>query len=480
MSWLALAMGLWIGAAEADDGFALNAVLVPTFPASPGTPAAEAERLRGLIVEALVERQLVLTMDDVPPFPAYSATLYMSACPPGRSVGCALVCGKRASADWVLVGEVTRYDGGYLAKLAYLDVASGDLVLEAEAVFDGADDAAVARGAARALDAVIAGLYDAIDLRTDADGLGRRHIETDGLELLEQERELGEIERSEEAEVDRKYTEADVAKYEGSDVDAPWERVGMTSGQWLRYKNSGQSLREYQGRLRGRRGEIVIGTGVVVGQGPWTQVWEGWYGLDSADLTVVERATSLEQRRGLERTWAAEVGVGVLPWLQITAFGGTRIGDWQWRVQQLVEGDEDPIDDPERKVVPTWFGGGRVDFVPLPARPTFGVGAYGWWGTRQERVVAVPEVLPLLERQWIALLQLSPGFEVQVGKSLVVWGRFNLDLPVAGRVLQEDASQGPILAARPTPTRSDDGIGTAGALGLSVRLRVPERDRRKP
>ena len=89
--------------------------------------------------------------------------------------------------------------------------------------------------------------------------------------------------------------------------------------------------------------------------------------------------------------------------------------------------------------------------------------------------MSVPAVLPLLDRNYRVLVQISPGFEVQVGKSLVVWGRFHLDLPVAGRPLQEDATDGPILAARPRPTRDDDGIGTSGAIGLSARLRIPGR-----
>lgn len=473
---LGWALAGWIGVAAADDGFSLDAVLVPTFPALPGASEATAARIRDAIVQALLDQHLVIGIDEVPPFPAYSASVYMAACPPGRSVGCALILGQRADVDWVLVGEIGRFDGDHVARLSYVDVRNAELILEADVVFDGADDAEVARGAARALDAVIGGLFTTEDLRAGQDAEAQRAISVEGLSVEELDEALDGMERGDDRHEARKVTAEDLEKYEDSDVETPWDRLGMNRFQYVRYRNSGKSLQEWRAKLRGRQGEIVVGTGVVVGQGPWTQAWEGWYGLDAADLTVVERATSLEQRKGLERTWQAELGVGVMPWLSVTAFGGTRMTDWYWRVQQRVEGDEEPIDDPARKVTPTWFVGGRVDFVPMPtfpARPTFSLGATHWWGRDPGRIIAVPDVLPPLHRDWVAALQLAPGFEVEVGKWLLIWGRFHLDLPVAGRFLQEDASDGPIIDARPRPTRSDDGIGTSGSLGLSVRLRVP-------
>ncbi|HMV66089.1 MAG TPA: hypothetical protein PKA64_04520 [Myxococcota bacterium] len=480
---LALSPGVALGQ---ESTFALDAVLVTTFDHPSAIPRSRVEPLEGMLRESLAKQHLVVPMGDVPPFESFTADIYMLGCPTGRYAGCALVVGQRADVDWVVGAELRLEGDDILATFSYVDVRASELMFQINAVFDGEDDDVVIQRLGSFLDAMIAGEFTSVDLR-DVDGIAhaaddaefrRRQIEAAGLDLAEMDAELGAVDR-EETELDRGRRSVREVKADYAEGVAPWARLKLTPFQYVRATNRGIPLATMKSKARGRRGEILVGTGGVFGVGPWGQHWEGWYGLDAADLRVIERAVSLDQQRDVETSWSFEAGAGVLPWLDVMAFGGVRVSGWTWRVQQIVEGDQEPVDDVARKVVTTPFVGGRVDFAPLPAypaRPTLGLGAAWWGGTDQTRVIQVPSQLPTLQRDWMAIVQLAPGVEVDLGRAVHLWARLNVDVPVAGRVLQEDASDGPLLAARPQPTLDDDGVGLAAAVGLTGRIRVlPKR-----
>lgn len=489
---LVVASGLLLGAAARgqEPTFSLDAVLVTTFDHPKEIARSRVILLEGMLRETLQDRHLVVPMSDVPAFEidtvTKSAETYLQGCPTAHYAGCALVVGVRASVDWVVGAELREEGELLIATVSYVDVKRGELMFQTNAVFDGEDDDVIIVRLGQILDAVIAGEFVSSEIR-DVEGIERRaeeavferrRIEVEGLELQEMEAELGEVEREETDLEQEKLTRDALSKYDGQEGSTPWKRLKMTRFQYLRQRNTRIPLDTFRYRMRGRQGEILVGTGGVFGAGPWGQRWEGWYGLDAADLSVIERAVSLDQVHDIETTWQFELGAGVLPWLDVMAYGGTRASGWTWRVQQVVEGDEEPVDEPARKVVATWFAGGRVGFAPLPtyvARPTLSVGAAWWGGTDQSKVIQVPSQLPALPPDWMVTLQISPGFEVDLGRHIHLWGRLNLDIPVAGRVLQENASDGPLLAARPAPTLEDDGVGVAGAVGVTARIRIGGR-----
>lgn len=485
---LALTPGLLVGlsAFGQESTFALDAVLVTTFDHGNDIPRARVIPLEEMLRDTLQDRHLVIPMADVPSFDFYNAEVYMLGCPPDRYAGCALVVGQRANVDWVVGAELRLQGDDILATVSYVDARNSELMFQTNAIFDGEDDDVVIVRLGRILDAVIAGEYASTDIR-DVEGIERREeekeferqrIETEGLELQQMEEELGAVEREETGLDKRRLSLKGLKEEEAAEGTSPWRRLRMTKFQYVRYRNSGIPLDTFRYRMRGRQGELLVGTGGVFGVGPWGQRWEGWYGLDAADLSVIERAVSLDQQHDVDTTWQFELGVGIMPWLDVMAYGGTRASGWTWRVQQIVEGDEEPVDEPQRKVVATVFAGGRVGFAPLPTyviRPTISLGAAWWGGTDQTKVIAAPSQLPVLPRSWMVTLQVVPGFEVDLGRHVHLWGRVNLDFPVAGRVLQEDASDGPLLAARPEPTLEDDGIGVAGAVGVTARIRLAGR-----
>lgn len=481
-AWMAAGwLGLWTGgvaSAQEEPSFRIDSVLVLDFEHGADVSVTRATSFRLRMQAAMEQAHLVLKLTEVPPFADYDAGVYLRSCPPGRYLGCAVVLGAHAQVDWVVATQMSMVgEGSYSLRVSYLDVATGELMHEAVAVLDGADDAAMIVQLAQLLDAVIAGQTVPTDLRYVADTqveVQRRGVETEGLGAEELDADAEAIDRTEtEGEV-AKVTQDDIDRYESQEGATPWKRLKMTPMQWRRYKNTGAELVSYQKKLQGRQAEISIGTGFQVGKGPWTQHWEGWFGIDQATLGVVERAVSLEQQPGLERTWRLEVAGGVLPWLDVGFAMQSRVTNWSDNVRQYVEGTTGFREESHDKLLGTWTLTGRVGVAPFPewpARPTMHVGAGVWMGTKPEKAVQPPFPAPGLQRNRLVLLQLEPGGEVDIGRWLRLWARFSLDLPVAGRVAQEDASVGTLLTDwKGVSARS--GVGVSGSIGLSARIRL--------
>jgi hypothetical protein len=277
----------------------------------------------------------------------------------------------------------------------------------------------------------------------------------------------------------------DLAHFDGMEGGTPWERVRMGKREFVRYRNSGSSLAEWARRQRGRQGELLIHASLItLGEGPWRQSYQAWYALEAVDLQQVEQVVLLDQARMLDRSWDFGISAGVLPWLEVGVFGGPRLSVFEHRVQRVVEGEEPRRRAFEQQVVNTWSVGGRVGFVPLPtfvARPSAHLGLYYWQGNRQDKIIEVPEGIAEVERNWMLLVQVSPGVEVSVGKHFYVWGRLQVDVPVAGRVAQMVDSAGVLLADHPTVDTTDDGVQVGGSLGLTARIDLlGSKARRRP
>jgi hypothetical protein len=479
--------GVFAAQARAQDpgGFSVDSVLVATFSHDTSIRRDEVAPFEAALAQAFANRHLVIGMAEVAAYADYSASMYLQACPEGRYEGCAQVVGERAQVDWVVGGEVARDGDALAARVIFIDVKDGELLGELLVPIADGDDAGDVAQVEAILAAVIQGELDATDARVQDARQGsatanaaKRKIETSGVELEDLERGLGEVERTDIEAKAKRVTQDDLDAFDGREDAAPWERLHMNRVQYARYRNGGGTLDAFRKRMQGRQFELLIGTGFAFGVGPWTQRWEGWYGLDQT-LTLIERATSLDQTRGMERTWSAELGFGLLPWLSVTGVAGTKITDWMFRVQQITEGETEPMDEPQSKVVGTFFAGGRLDFAPFPtfpARPTISAGAQYWQGTDQSKVMVVPEVLPLLARPNMVLVEVTPGFEVELGRNLLLWGRMNVDLPVAGRRVQQNSQADErLIGDRPTPTLADDGVGLAGAVGITGRIRLVQR-----
>ncbi len=462
--------------ALAQDSFDLDTVLIATFGVDKQADRPEGDRLSELFEQILLEQWMGFRMAEVPPFRDYDAATYVDACPEGQYVGCALVVGTRVQSEWVLGGQLRQLEPGvWQVTLHFIDVEEAQLELQFDVMFDGTNDLEVAAGVVPIFADVVAGRYQGTDIRGSEEEEEEEEEEPDEDEVLGSTGDA--VDRGSRTRGKRKrVTKADLEEYEASEGETPWNRAGLSKASWRRWRNSGTSLSAWRSKVRGRQGEILLGATILtLGHGPWAQVYEGWYGLDDPTLETVETYVSIEQERGLERSWDFSVGAGILPWLDLTAFGGPRIAPYYLRVQRVVENQDTILDDRQFKQVSSFLVGGRVGFAPFPAlkiRPTLHVGAYYWQGTPQDRVVQQPEALEVLPASWMFLLQGGPGFEAELGKYVYLWGRMYVDIPVLGRVAQESISTGPLLVDRPSVDSRDDGLGIAGSVGLTVRLRI--------
>jgi hypothetical protein len=479
--------------ASAQTPLELDTVLVGTFAHGLDIAPEEAEAFRQGFLRALGDDHILIDMETVPGFRDVPPSLYLQACPPGRLPGCLAVVAQRVEVDWAVSVEVTRDpdDGGLVGEAVYVRVADGEL--HHQLPVDFREEPARAYAAmADALDLVVAETFRPLDIsrlqaadldaaaRARQAALARSEVDDEALRALEQSE--GELVRGEiRADVAR-VTSFQIRQLASREGDPPWKRLHLTAYQYRRQKNTRIPMRDFQRRAAGRQAQLLVGTGVGGGVGPYGQAWEGWYLLDRADLSVVDRATSLETvRSDADAVWTVEVGAGVLPWLSVHLDGGTRASNWTQRLQRVVEGDAFTLEPTIGQVLGTWHLGGHVELAPLPtfpARPTLGLGAVAWWGTRPEKILTAepPKGLSNLDAVRQVLLRLSPGFEVDVGRHLALWGRADVEVPVAGVTVQRDAQPtGPLGEVFPEPGATGDGVGIAGRAGITAKIPLRRR-----
>jgi hypothetical protein len=504
--WLAAALLAWgSSAAVAQDeptfgSFQLNSVLVAGFEADQPFLEAEAKRVEGLVYAVLGQSYVVQSMADVPPFTDYSADIYLRSCPDGQYIGCVFVIGGRAKTDWTVGGSVRAVDGGYQVLVSFIDVATAKLMLEFDVVLDGSNDAMFQEGVLKVMDSLVAGEVQELDVRADAEAAAEaraaeeerarqaRQFAVDS--AYEDDSEPETLDRGvggEDGEVSGgkgRVNDADLDALEERGGISPWERAGLTRGQYKLYRNSGLKLRDFKDRLRGRKGELLLRLSMQVSSGPWGQRHEMWYLQDNeADPNnlrprdITDQAAVQAQTRQLAFGGQFEFGVGVLPWMEIGVFGGIRQGTYNYRFYREVLGVEAAVPDPEGVPVRTYQVGARLGFVPFPAypfRPTMHIGGSYWFGTSLGSVVTpLPSYLLSSEMRPNNMVQLhaQPGAEVSLGKYIVLWTRFDLDIPILGRTSQVFNRGDGSLSARPDPS-SYTSLGIGGSLGIMARIRV--------
>ena len=483
LAWLAL----WGGQAAADDGFFdLDTVLVATFEVEDEFDQADADRLRERVQEALEGSYLVMGMEDVPAFDDYTAEIYMRGCPPGQYVGCAFVIGGRADVDWVVAGEVSPLIEGFELRLSYIDVAQSKLLLDFTVTVDETNEDRFAEGVVQVMDSVVTGAVEQLDVRGDLEEPERERVEAErereelGEELDEFDFDLGEVERSDDLGVrTRRVTNADLDVFDEREDLSPWEQEGLSRGSYKRYRNSGKTLEMWDHWGRGRFGQVLLSIQFGVDSGPYGQVFDAWYARDAATLQVVHQYVLQEQRRALTTNVEFELGVGILPWLDVGVFGGVRSGGYSYRFHQEVVGQTTLPRDLDDTAASTWQLGARIGFAPLPTyvvRPTVHLGVFGWWGSEVTDYVQPPDFVEVLPRNSLVVLQMSPGGEVSIGRFLMVFARFNLDIAIAGvsTNVYEDpvnpSGASPSLSSLPTSVALGPGYG--GSVGVTVRAPV--------
>lgn len=476
----------------------LNSILVATFEAEQPFLEAETQRVHGLVESALAQRYLVVTMSEVAPFNDSDAEVYLRSCPDGQYIGCVFVVGGRAQTDWTIGGRLRAVDGGYQVFLSLIDVDVAKLVTEFDVTLDGSNDLQFQAGVLDIVDAALDGELQRLDPQAEAEAEAEAEEEED--ERTRAARKFStdatyddpfdgvddEPEDEDEPKEKGKVTNKDLDAMEDRGGRTPWERVGLTRGQYKLYRNSGVKLRDFKDRLKGRKGELLFRLSGNVGAGPWGQRHDTFYVLteDAAAGNLRPRDVA-DQRLVQSQTIALsyggqfEVGLGVAPWMEIGVFGGLRVAPYEYRFYRQQEGDTAASSFQSATGLSMQVGA-RVGFIPLPAypvRPTLHVGGSMWIGSGLGSVADVPSYLlaAQLRPNNLLLVHVQPGAEVSVGRSVALWTRFDLDLPVLGRNIQQGSRGDGSLTSRPDAVTAG-GPALGGSVGILIRVRVgPDR-----
>jgi hypothetical protein len=203
----------------------------------------------------------------------------------------------------------------------------------------------------------------------------------------------------------------------------------------------------------------------------YKQKIDGRYALDDQTLERVE----LDEHQEIFTTGTAhlelELDFGVQRYFEVGFVFIRRSAEYDYTTMGEVEGQiAEPISHNSR----SWSHqiGGRVSFIPLPSyiiRPTATLGAGYWVGTAIEDVVSLPSYLEPLQTPTMVYLDVGVGGEFQPLKRMMIFARYNWYVPLAGRIIQEQAAGPATLSQRADVTGPGFG-GGVGTLGLAVPL----------
>ena len=498
------------------DMLSFDTVLVATVQPETEELLPEADRITGLLIDALSETNEVYTIEDVPDFDTrgYTGRRYMLACPAGDYAGCALVCGQRAESDWALGGTLIQLagadvdaDGGPLPPrlqltITFVDVRDNREVLSFAVDFDGDDDEQVIDGIGAMFDRILAGGFEEIDVRGDLDDpliqaqLDRARQELIAQGLAELEESLGVVERTvvEGALEQPRVTREDLEEYEQRDDVPPWVQVGLSQQQYLRYSNSGLELRSWRIRNMGRQAQLVLRGLGGFGRGPYGHRFEGRVARDNSTLEPAHIEQVQEAVQAGQTTGFLEAGIGLLSWLEIGGHWGLRGSRF------LVCMDEETVDqvnvtgNPSEAPVSSTELGGYVMLAPGPhwvARPTAYVGYAAWRGKTFQPAKCVEgddkcegDTSPLraLDAPTQGLLMVAPGVEFSPDKILNLVSRVMVEVPIGGSPVSRYSEGSGLLTpidpamsgdcfteGTPAPV-NDRSIGWSLQVGVELRL----------
>jgi hypothetical protein len=440
--------------------------------------AARAAQVSSALEAALGAHNLLIPMSAVPSFDeqGYDATTYMVACPPGQYPGCALVVGRRAGAQWVAGGLLSRENGREWLSVTFIEVAESREVLAFDVIFDGTNDKTVLDGLAAVFDRILQGGFSQDDVRdlTDPGVLAEVSARREAL-VADAIRELaayGAVQRTAQSLKPDRLSRAAVAEMDSAG-DRPWVPLSLSPESWRRYTNSGLDLSTWKRRGRGCQGSLWFDGDVGGGQFPVSHRYEGKALLDDQTLQPVEMAALQETTSGSSLTARAALGFGVLPFLAVR--GAVRVTSGVFDVVL----DEDVVGQPvlpgsetDQPITTTAWGGGAV-FVPFPrapVRPRLEADLFAWRGRS-----LVPDGIgfPQFPAPWTVALDAGAGVEARLTDLLALHALMQGSFGVVGDV-SEDAHTGAGQIDPALLPVLDGGarVGLGGVAGVTVRIPV--------
>lgn len=444
---------------------------------------AEASAFAGLI-EQYVARALgrvdgvrVLRLEDTPDFPDYPARIFMDGCPPGDAVGCTQVLAERGEAAYAVTGTVQQLAAGTRVEVDVIDVTGARVAVTFTAEVTASEDQVFAEGVAKVVLAVIQGEAGReVDIREraeeDVTPLDRDAV---AASLAELGKELGEAEVSvssrDEAVPRSTYSAADVAREEEMEGSKEWERLGMSSVQWLHYKNSGLTLVEWRRRAAGRAGQLVLHGAGWFGDGPYEGQYYGRYAVGTS-LEIVDSYAWQTNGSGRAAGGLLGVGWGLTPWLELGLEAGIATGHFTVDVSQQQAGMPADNADVFRFPAASYVVGPRAWVAPMPAsavRPVLGAGVDLIGQHASTEFLELGPSFHTFESRNVAAATFVAGGEARLSSRLDAFLHVPVQLLLAGTEAQTTRTGTVTVVDAPEPPAMSP-VGFQLQLGVNVRL----------
>lgn len=474
---LAVLAALALPLEEAVAGaFTLDPVLVADMRAMDGLSKGRAAELEQVLADRLNQQFLMVGVDELPDYESYTAVDYVESCPVTQLDGCAFIIGERGEALWVLIGTVEDNGDGHDVSVTFVDVEATRALITVENQLRPGDEESWAEAMAGVLNLVVDGAANDSDIRpgdeqwegawerrrAEAERVAGELGEAGGLDTMVRIPTATAVKKP-------KVKTEDLDEYAETDATTPWERVDMSQGEFLKYRNSGMSLEDWKTKQLGRFGKIIARASVGGGSGAYSQYYDGRWARDSETLSVVHVESFQQVTSSGSTQGELELGFGVLPFMDITGYIGFRTGQFEYYQHQETVGDPTIEGVPESHSMSTNHYGGRVTFAPMPyskVRPIGMVGVFVWSGKNVSQIVGLPAPLQADVHPSPALtfIEFAPGLEFEAHKLVSVFGRIGGTMPLAGKRLWE-STVGEGLETFGTK-RPNAGFGFTGVVGV--------------
>lgn len=449
-------------------------------PASPEAIALATLLENYLAQEIALDKSLaVVRIEDTRPFEDYSARVYVQGCPPGDILGCSTIIAERGGADYAVTGTVRSSASGTEVEVDILDVNDSRVVVSFKSELANGDDKVFAQGVARVLAAAIHGEIGAeTDIRDTGDsddGPAKPDNDAIARQIAQLSKDLGEVtvalSRPNRAIPKTTYTVDDLAEQSNTDAIKPWERLDMSPGEYLRYRNSGFSLMEWRARSAGRQGQVMIAPMFGYANGTMAGSYYGAYATD--DSTEVVDAWSAETQQSGSGAWLnAVVGYGITPALDVGVSVGVQTGSFTRDVDDVVVGQPEETTEPQTFSASRLTLGARVGVGLFPARsirPRIGGGLDWMRGYSISQFEQMPDWLTVFPAPSLLVAQVYAGGEARVSKNVDLVLQVPVTMMLAG-TQPSTLRTGTQDVVTETVPNGPKVIGVGVSAGVQVRL----------
>lgn len=432
----------------------------------------------------------VLRIEETRPFEDYSARVYIEGCPPGDILGCSSIVAERGGADFAVTGTVRSSAAGTEVEVDILDMKESRVVVSFKSELAAGDDKVFAQGVARILAAAVRGqVGEEADIRNteDDDDDDAQKLDNDAVarQIAQLSKDLGEVtvalSRPNRVIPKTTYTVDDLAEQSDTDGLKPWDRLKMTPGEYLRYKNSGFDLVEWRARSAGRQGQLLISPMFGYANGTMAGSFYGAYATSASPPdsglsgcpSCVDSYSAESQQSGPGAWINAVVGYGLTQTIDVGVSVGVQTGSFTRDVDYLkVDQIVAETTDPQSFTASRLTLGARVGVGLFPARsirPRLGGGLDWMRGYSVTQFEAMPEWITVFPAPNLLVGQAYVGGEARLSKNVDFVLQVPLTMMLAGTQpsTSRTGSQDVVTESVPNGPKL---VGVGVSAGVQIRL----------